>query len=127
MSNTDQTAIKQVIERAYIEGIHGTQDEQTVRSGFHSDFAMLVKTDAGMEKVTIEAWLPRVAQMKVDNPALWSAPTRHQFLSIKVSGYAAVAVLDVHKGEIHFSTDYMLLYKFDEGWRIVSKIFTVPA
>ncbi|NIV44636.1 hypothetical protein GWN49_07160, partial [Candidatus Bathyarchaeota archaeon] len=39
---------------------------------------------------------------------------------------AAVAKLDVYKGTTQFSTDYMLLYKFKEGWKIVSKIFTVP-
>jgi hypothetical protein len=27
----------------------------------------------------------------------------------------------------HFSTDYLLLYRFEEGWRIVSKIFAVPS
>ena len=41
----EEKAIKQVIERAYIEGIHTTQDENTVRSGFHKDFAMLVLQD----------------------------------------------------------------------------------
>ena len=41
-------------------------------------------------------------------------------------GHAAVAKLDVYKGETHFSTDYMLLYRFDAGWRIVSKVFAVP-
>lgn len=37
-----------------------------------------------------------------------------------------MAKLNVYKGTTHFSTDYMLLYKFNDGWKIVSKIFTVP-
>jgi hypothetical protein len=40
MGNAEEQAIKQVIEQAYIQGIHGNQDEETVRSGFHQDFAI---------------------------------------------------------------------------------------
>ena len=71
-------------------------------------------------------WLDRIETMKADNPELWSAKTTRNFVLIDVAGNAAVAKLDVHKGEVHFSTDYMLLYKFEEGWRIVSKVFSVP-
>jgi hypothetical protein len=118
--------IKEVIEKAYIQGVHVTQDEPTIRSGFHPDFAMLVFSENSIQKVMISDWLERVEKMKVDNPALWSAETRHEFKLVDVSGYAALAKLDVYKGDVHFSTDYMLLYKFEEGWKIVSKIFDVP-
>ena len=127
MQDADEKAIRKVIEEAYIEGIHGSQDEATVRSGFHKDFAMLVLQDGGLEEVGVDEWLARLKKMKADNPTLWSAETRHEFRLIDVAGYAAVAKLDVYKGETHFSTDYMLLYQFDEGWRIVSKVFAVPS
>ncbi len=126
MENVEKEAVKEVIEEAYIRGIHGNQDEETVRSGFHHDFAMLVLKDNTIEKVTVEEWLDRIEGMKADNPELWAAETTHDFLLIDVAGNAAVAKLDVHKGATHFSTDYMLLYRFEEGWRIVSKIFAIP-
>ena len=127
MQDGDEKAIRQVIEEAYIAGIHGSQDESTVRSGFHSDFAMLVLQDDTLEKVDITEWLRRLEKMKADNPALWSAETRHEFRLVDASRHAAVAKLDVYKGETHFSTDYMLLYRFAKGWRIVSKVFAVPS
>jgi hypothetical protein len=127
MGNVDKEAIKQVIERAYIQGIHGNQDEEAVKSGFHRDFAMLVLQDNALEKVMVDAWLARVELMKTENPDLWRAETRHTFELVDVAGYAAVAKLEVYKGTTHFSTDYMLLYRFEEGWRIVSKIFAVPS
>jgi hypothetical protein len=127
VGNTDELAIKQVIEKAYIEGIHTTQDEATVRSGFHRDFAMLVLQDDALDKVTVEEWLPRVEVMKRENPDLWAAEVRHTFELVDVAGYAAVAKLEVYRGDVHFSTDYLLLYRFKEGWRIVSKIFSVPS
>jgi hypothetical protein len=121
-----ENAIRETIEEAYIQGIHGNQNEATVKSGFHKDFAMLVLQDDRLEKVDVDEWLRRLEKMKTDNPALWSAETRHEFRLVDVSGYAAVAKLDVYKGETHFSTDYMLLYRFEKGWRIVSKVFAVP-
>lgn len=126
MHSADEKAIRQVIEEAYVRGIHGTQDESTVKSGFHRDFAMLVLQDDALEKVDIDEWLRRLQTMKTDNPDLWSAETSHEFRLVDVTRYAAVAKLDVHKGDTHFSTDYMLLYRFDDGWRIVSKVFAIP-
>ncbi len=127
MQDAQEKAIREVIEKAYIEGIHRSQDEATVKTGFHGDFAMLVLQEDGIDKVDVDEWLRRLEKMKANNPDLWSAETRHEFRLIDVSGNAAVAKLDVYKGETHFSTDYMLLYRFEKGWRIVSKVFAVPS
>lgn len=127
MGNVEKEAIKQVIEKAYIQGIYGNQDEETVKSGFHRDFAMLVLRDNALEKVMVDEWLARLEVMKTENPDLWEAETRHTFELVDVAGYAAVAKLEVYKGSTHFSTDYMLLYRFEQGWRIVSKIFAIPS
>ncbi len=126
MGSSENEAIRQVIEKAYIQGIHGNQDEDLVRGGFHPDFAMLVLQDNVMRKVTVGAWLERLEEMKAADPQLWGAETAHKFLSVDATGDAAVAILEVFKGETHFSTDYMLLYRFEDGWKIVSKIFAVP-
>ena len=45
MQKNEKENVKAVVEKAYIEGIHTTQDESTVRSGFFKDFAMLVYKD----------------------------------------------------------------------------------
>ena len=42
---------------------------------------------------------------------------------IDVTENAAIVKLQVYKDSKHFSTDYMLLYKYKDGWKIVSKIF----
>ena len=127
MGDAGKESIRRVIEKAYIQGIHGNQDEQLVRSGFHEDFAMLVLRDDAIDKVTVDEWLARVEVMKLENPEMWAAETRYSVDLVDVSGYAAVAKLQVFKGEVHFSTDYMLLYRLEEGWRIVTKIFAIPS
>jgi len=126
MEHVERESIKQVIEEAYIRGIHGDQDERRVKDGFHQDFAMLVLKDNAIEKVTVDEWLDRIEASKVDNPQLWDVETTRNFVLIDVTRNAAVAKLDVYKGEKYFATDYMLLYKFVDGWKIVSKVFAFP-
>jgi len=126
MQDEKRMAVKEVIEKAYIEGIHGDQDAKTVKGGFHEEFAMLVFKDDAIEKFNVDRWLDRVDKMKRENTKLWKAKTTYDFSFIDISGNAAAAKLNVYKGKTHFSTDYMLLYKFKDGWKIVSKIFTIP-
>ena len=127
MFKGEKEAIKNVIDVAYIQGIHRTQNEKTVKSGFHESFSMLVLQGNEMKKVGVDEWLINLEEMKKENPVMWASETKYTFELVDVSGYSAVAKLDVHKGKIHFSTDYMLLYKFEEGWKIVSKIFSIPS
>lgn len=119
--------IKRAIEEAYVKGLHEHQDEAAVRAGFHDDFRMYVREKDGVVPVTVGEWLGRVERLKADDPELWQQATRVQFDAIDVSGDCAVAKLIVHKGAHYFSTDYMLLYRLDEGWRIVAKVFSTKA
>ncbi|MBN1317695.1 MAG: nuclear transport factor 2 family protein [Anaerolineales bacterium] len=121
MTNKEQ--IIQVIDKAYIQGIHTKQDKALALSGFHPEFRMLVLQENMVEKVSLNEWLARIETIKAENPALWQANTRFTAELVDSSRYAAIAKLQVYKGEVHFSTDYMLLYKFQEGWKIVSKVF----
>ena len=83
---------------------------------------MLVLQDNNIKKVNVDEWLIRLEKMKKENPELWKTETICKYESVDVSGYAASVKLNVYKGKTHFSTDYMLLYKLNDGWKIVSKI-----
>lgn len=119
--------IKRVIEEAYVMGLHERQDEAAVRAGFHDEFRMYVRDEDGVVPVTVDEWLGRVDKLKAGNPELWQLATRVEFDDIDVSGDCAVAKLIVHKGPHYFSTDYMLLYRLQEGWRVVAKVFSTTA
>ena len=43
--------------------------------------------------------------------------------TVDIAGNAAVARAQVYYDGEHVFTDYMSLYRFPEGWRIVAKIF----
>lgn len=118
-----QQEVEQVIVDAYIQGIHVTQDEKRVKAGFHEGFRMLVPAEDGIRPVSADEWLGSIEQSKQKNPEMWEADTTYHFDWVDVTDNAASVKIQVYKGKKHFSTDYMLLYRFEDGWKIVSKIF----
>ena len=119
----DQAAVREVVVRAYVEGIHKESDPEKIRSGFHSDFTMFVNADEGIIKVTRDEWIARIEEGKRKNPDRPRPEVRHEFSSVDVTGGAAVARIEIFRDGKHTFTDYLSLYRFDDGWRIIGKIF----
>lgn len=69
--------------------------------------------------------MQKIEEMKRNNPELWKGKTTYAFKLIDITRNAACAKIEVYKNNAFFSTDYMLLYKFKDGWKIVSKIFSI--
>jgi hypothetical protein len=119
----DADDIRGVIESAYIEGIHKNGSREAIRAGFHPDFVMKVLSDDAVADVTIEQWIGRLAPEG-------TAPGRevtYRIPDVSVSGQAAVARVEVMFDGRHVYTDYMSLYRFSEGWRIVAKIYNTES
>jgi hypothetical protein len=94
-----------------------------MKEGFHPEFNMLVLKDGKMTKVPIDKWIEKIEAIKKENPGPVRVKTTHRFALIDVTEDAAVAKIDVYKDAVHVFTDYMSLYKFEDGWKIVGKIF----
>jgi hypothetical protein len=119
----DRDDVVKVVTEAYINGVHVKPDAAAMRRGFHPDFRMLVLADGRMSAVTLEEWAgriekaaaspnpPRVPQIKYDLP------------QVDVEGTAAVVRVEIWRDGVHTFTDYLSLYKFADGWKIVGKIF----
>ena len=115
--------IHQVIEQAYIQGIHIEQDAAKVQSGFHPEFRMLVRKGAEIAKVDPEAFRQMVETRRTNDPAAFEEPLTFEIPMIDVEKTAATARIELYRGGKHLFTDFMLLYMFDDGWKIVSKAF----
>ena len=121
---TDEEQIKKVIMDSYINGIHNRTMVDEIAKGFHPCFVLL---GIGADKSTVTLlpiynWLETVkARKEKAGPA--ANKMECDFKSIDITGTAAVAkiVLSVQGRNIY--TDYLGLYKFKEGWRIVNKIY----
>ncbi len=121
-NQADVRAVKDVVERAYIQAVHVDRDFTAMRAGFHPDFVMFIRSDDNtMRQMTLDSWIER---MSANPKAKEKRPkVRHRFLMADVTGDSAVVKVAVYKDDVHVFTDYMSLYRFAEGWRIVGKSF----
>ena len=121
--DTDVEAVKMVIVESYIEGIHRNQDPEAILKGFHPDFAMVMVQDGEVSKMTIQEWVARIEEGNKKGNKRPAVETTYEFATVEVSGTAAVARIELFKDGKLTYTDFMSLYKFDDGWKIVNKIY----
>lgn len=120
--SNDEDAIKQVINTAYIGGIQNNGDVDEIRKGFHSTFTMLRFADNDVKPYPIEDWITAIEKRKKEGTPAGS-PATGKFINISITGTAAVVQLELYRDNKKTFTDYLVLYKFVEGWKIVSKTY----
>jgi hypothetical protein len=121
---TDKDDVVSVVTEAYLKGVHINRDAAAMRRGFHPDFRMLVLgADGRMSAVTIDEWAGRVEKAAA-NPAAPKLPAiKYEFTHVDVQGTAAVVRVEIWRDGVYTFTDYLSLYKFADGWKIVGKTF----
>jgi hypothetical protein len=123
-AGTDEVAaVEAVIAAAYIKGIHIDRDVDAIRKGFHPAFTMFVYEDGKISTMSIDEWIKAIEEGKKKNPDPPKVITTFEFPVIEVSGNAAVARVELYKDGRHAFTDFMSLYKFADGWKIIGKIY----
>jgi hypothetical protein len=120
---SEEDKIKVLINRSYVEGIHNLGSLEDVAKGFHPDFEMLISRDGNLTKLSIATWIENMKKNRAANPSQIIERTEIKYLSIDITGNAAVAKFELIKGGKVIFTDYMFLYRFGDDWKIVSKIF----
>lgn len=123
-SSDDEQAIRTVIQSAYVDGLQNWGDIEAIRAGFHPTFELLSKTKNNeIQKLPIGQWIEMVETRKAQNPDGPEYMTSADILEIDITADAASVKLDLVRNEKRIFTDYLLLYKFEEGWKIVGKIY----
>ncbi len=122
-NDKEKAAIEKVIENAYIKGVHTEWDADAARGGFHPEFVMLILEKDGIRKLPIAEWVKSIERNKQNNPEGPRDEITYEIPMVDVTGDAAVAKIELYKDGMHIFTDYMSLYKFADGWKIVGKIF----
>lgn len=119
----EQLAAKQVVNDAYVEGIQNGGSLEAIRKGFHPSFNMLRFTNNEVKPLPIEEWIGIIEKNRVEKPNPNPIRTEANFVSVDVTGNTALVKVELTKeGKLIF-TDYLTLFKFTEGWRIVSKVY----
>lgn len=119
----DVSAIQEVVDAAYVQGIHNDRDPEKIRAGFHESFIMLIQTDEGIRQVTRDGWIERIEASKNRGDGKARPETTATITVLDHIGKAAVAKVDVFREGQQIFTDYMSLYKFEDGWKLVGKTF----
>jgi hypothetical protein len=125
---TDRDDVTKVVTEAYIKGVHINRDAAAMRAGFHPDFRMLVLgADGKMTAVTLEDWAGRIEKAAANPNAPKLPAVKYEFTQVDIQGTAAVVRVELWRDGVLTFTDYLSLYKFPDGWKIVGKIyFTHP-
>jgi hypothetical protein len=122
-TNDDVAMVKQTITKAYVEGIHMNRDIAAIRKGFHPDFTMFAVKDGKVTKTSIDTWIGWIEESLEKDPDKVMPKTEAKFPMIEVSGSAATARIEIYKDGKHIFTDFMSLYRFEDGWKIVAKTY----
>jgi len=121
---SDEESVKQVVTSAYVEGIQNNGSTDDIRKGFHPSFNMLRLIDNEVKPFAIEDWIAAIEKRKAEaKPDAKVVRTEAKFLNVDVTGTAAIVKLELYREGKKTFTDYLVLYKFTEGWKIVSKTY----
>ena len=121
----EKDAIKKVIQSAYDDGLQNKGPVADVEKGFHPGFNLLGLKNDDLTKWPIYSWIKYHEKELKENPG---PPKEDEIVTCKfpvidITGTAAIAKIELFKGGKKIFTDYLSLYKFEDGWRIVSKIY----
>ncbi len=122
----EREAIENIIQVSYVEGIQNEGNFEKIDRGIHPEFRLLgVGDDNKLWTLTIEQWKERITKKleKGELPRKADELISIKFLSVDIQGNAAVAQFEFFVGEKLVFIDLISLYKFNEGWKMVSKIF----
>lgn len=118
--------IKKTILTAYVEGLQNEADIEKIDKGFHPDFELLgIGEGNEMWRLSIKDWKIKVIKRKEKGefPKKDENKVSIKFLFVDVTGNAAVAKFEFYIGDKLTYVDYQSLYKFEDGWKIVSKTY----
>ncbi len=119
----DAEAIKALIRQAYVGGVYNDDDTGVMKSGFHEKLSVQQLHHQDLNIYSLQQWTMQIDRMKLVRPK-WNSRTTAEIEVLGLEGNAAVARVDVFNHQVPELTDFLSLYKFQDGWKITSRIFT---
>lgn len=103
-----------------LEAIYVTGDEATIRSVVHPDYAVLLVENDTLGEYTGSQLLADIARSKAAGRFPIFPDLRFTLASVDVVGDTAAVKVIVHQSGVHTCSDFILLYRFRDGWKFVS-------
>lgn len=120
---TDKEMILKTIDKAYVQGLQNGKEIENIHKGFHPGFNLLGMDQANhLTKFPIYTWYD-VVEARVQAGEKPELETTAKYPLVDITGNAAVVKVELYREGKMIFTDYLSLYKFEDGWKIVSKIY----
>lgn len=119
-------AIEEVIREAYINGVYNTGYMLSVTQGFSPDFTAIVFEDKDQSRLeTIEDWIKKTEQNKASGnlPLKGDQEVTFDIVKLEISNNVANARVQFMVGGKVQHTDFIGLYKFSTGWKLVNMMY----
>jgi hypothetical protein len=121
--DAEKEAIIRVVASAYMNGIGNSGDVEAIRKGFHPEFNLLGLRDGQLTKLPMAQWIQNVEKQKAEGKFPPKEKVSFKYPMIDIVGTAAAVKIEYFRGSRHAFTDFLSLYKFGDGWKIVGKIY----
>ncbi len=116
--------IQKVVTKSYIMPLYYRGNLEDIRKGFHEGFNMYVLYNKEFSKRSLDEWIAKLYEVRERN--LPQSIYNYKFESVDFEGQTAMVKLTIQEGSKHDKfIDYLSLYKFEDGWKVVTKLFTM--
>ena len=122
--NSDKEEVIEVIKRSYVNGAFNKLDTNAMEEGFHREFAIFTPDGEEIKKYPIKKWINNTIKNK-KSAKFDTDKYKYDYKldRVEVTGQAAAVTLIYSRDSKLVYTDYLLLSKFDSGWKIVAKVY----
>jgi hypothetical protein len=118
---SEEEAVKKAVVEGYIEGIFLKGDADLVKKRWHEECEIVVFKDGELDKIPVTRWIEHLEEHS--GPLMPDIKVTYEFDDVKVVGSAAFVVVKVFFDGKQKYTDFLNLYRFDSGWKIIAKTY----
>jgi hypothetical protein len=113
----EEVAIKKLVIKSYVKGIFNGNSE-AIAIGFHKNCDSIGYFHNDIRKKPIKFWIDNFR--KNSGPVM--KDVNYKFKSVVVNKKSASVVINIYCKKKHMYTGYLVLFKLNKGWKIVSKV-----
>ncbi len=119
----EETRIKNLIESCYLNGALNEMNTDAMYEGYHLDFAIFYAQGKELKKLPLNDWIKMVDDYKKSSADSGLRKFEYEFIQIDVNETAAFVKLKLMRNGTLVFTDLLTLLKFENEWKIVTKIY----
>jgi len=117
-------AVKKVVKESYFNGAFNKLDTEAMRAGFHHTFAIFSAKGKEISAYPIDDWIAGIEKRKQSADFdIDKSKMDCKFISADVTGGCAAVKVELSREGKRVYTDYLSLLKFEDGWKIVAKVY----